>query len=140
MRPLAFTCLVTAATFALLSASTAVTQDAATFENVRLLTNVTSKSEMRAIMKEQAKALGVKCTHCHVKGKFGAEDKPEKEAAREMMTMVAELNERFFPDAAEPAVTCWTCHRGATEPESVRPPSADDAAGPDAAAAGGGTQ
>lgn len=102
--------------------------DKVQFKNVKILTHVTSKSEMRRIMKEQAAALGVKCSHCHVPGKFELDDKKEKLEAREMMKMVRDLNALpLFKDVEEkPAVSCWTCHRGATEPEHVVPQSAYD--------------
>lgn len=103
-------------------ARTEETAAPATFKNVKVLTGVTSKTEMRRIMKEQAAALGVKCVHCHVPGKFELDDKDEKKAARAMMTMVRDLNAKYFPDAKEPAVTCWTCHRGEQKPASPPPP------------------
>lgn len=101
--------------------------DTATFKNVKVLTNVHSKGDMRRIMKEQAASLGVKCVHCHVPGKFDLDDKKEKVAAREMMKMVQEINASWLKDVplekdeAKPTVTCWTCHRGKTEPETVIP-------------------
>ena len=101
--------------------------DAAQFKNVKILTHVTSKTEMRRIMKEQAAALGVKCSHCHVPGKFDLDDKKEKLVAREMMRMVANLNSTVFKEAEKkPAISCWTCHRGGTEPEATVPQSALD--------------
>ncbi|MEM7247520.1 MAG: c-type cytochrome [Acidobacteriota bacterium] len=103
-------------------------QGGSAFKNVQVLTHVKDKREMRAIMKEQAKALGVKCTYCHVQGKFDLDDKPEKVEAREMMRMVVDLNERYFADE-EQGVTCWTCHRGASHPENLRPADAPDSGG-----------
>jgi hypothetical protein len=102
-------------------------EDATTFKNVKILTDVKSKTEMRRIMKEQAASLGVKCSYCHVPGKFELDDKKEKVVARKMMEMVKTLNATTFSDAPEdekPAITCWTCHRGAEEPESHIPPEA----------------
>ena len=95
--------------------------EAVTWQNVELLTHVKSKSQMRSLMKEQAKALGVKCTYCHVKGKFGLDDKKEKVEAREMMRMVNEINAKYFADE-EQGITCWTCHQGNDHPELTRPP------------------
>ncbi len=103
--------------------------DATTFKNVKILTGVSSKSEMRRIMKEQAAALGVKCSHCHVPGKFELDDKEPKRVAREMMTMAAKLNATVFKESEHaPAITCWTCHRGSLEPERDVPAAAFDAA------------
>jgi hypothetical protein len=97
---------------------------ASPFQNVQVLTQVKSKKEMRGIMKAQAKALGVKCTYCHVQGKFSLDDKKKKVQAREMLKMVAEINTNWFAEE-EHGVTCWTCHRGVEEPESTRPAEAD---------------
>lgn len=97
------------------------------FKNVKVLTHVKSKAEMRQIMKAQAAALGVKCTHCHVQGKFELDDKKEKLVARDMLRMVADLNATAFKDfETKPAITCWSCHRGATEVERDIPQSALD--------------
>ena len=110
------------------SADDASGGDTVQFKNVKILTNVTSKTEMRRIMKLQAASLGVKCSHCHVPGKFDLDDKKEKLVARDMLKMVANLNDTVFKDAEKkPAITCWTCHRGGTEPEHEVPQAALDA-------------
>jgi hypothetical protein len=59
-------------------------------------------------------ALGVKCDFCHVQGDFASDDKHHKEIARHMITMAKNINGNF-PDG-KTHVTCYTCHRGATEP------------------------
>jgi hypothetical protein len=121
--------LGTAAGIAVLTGSVACAdtpvQDNVKFKNVKLLTDVTSKSEMRRIMKDQAASLGVKCSFCHVPGKFELDDKKEKVRARDMIKMVQDLNANMFKDAEKkPAISCWTCHRGNKAPESVVPPEA----------------
>ena len=93
---------------------------ASPFKNVQILKHVTDKKEMRLIMKAQAKALGVKCTYCHVQGKFDLDDKEHKRKARDMMRMTQDINERYFPKAEE-SISCWTCHRGHDEPQLTRP-------------------
>jgi hypothetical protein len=70
--------------------------------------------EIRETMGAFRKALGVECTHCHVQGDFATDEKPQKEMARKMMVMTKEINGNF-PDGKS-HVTCFTCHRGATEP------------------------
>ena len=90
--------------------------DAQVFRNVKLLTHVKDKKEMRAVMKEQAKALGVKCTHCHVKGDYASDEIPEKAVAREMMRMVERINGELFTWEEAPRATCFMCHRGDLEP------------------------
>jgi len=59
-------------------------------------------------------ALGVTCEHCHLANRETST--PNKEMARQMMTMVKNINKDNFKGAKE--VTCNTCHRGATEPEA----------------------
>lgn len=70
-------------------------------------------------------ALGVKCQYCHVEGDFASDDNPKKEIARKMIVMAHEINSKF-PDG-KMHVTCYTCHRGATEPATA--PGAPEPAG-----------
>jgi hypothetical protein len=39
-----------------------------------------------------ARSLGVNCTHCHTPDKWEAEDKPQKQVARDMSAMVGRIN------------------------------------------------
>jgi hypothetical protein len=113
------------------------------FKNVKVLTDVATKQDMRAIMKAQSAALGVKCSFCHVQGSPESDDKEEKLTARAMMRMVRELNGNFLKEVEDqPAVTCWTCHRGNKQPEREVPQSAFDAleAMAPSAPTGGGAQ
>jgi len=106
-------------------AEPAATAPAGPFLNVKVLTDVSSKQEMRQRMKTIAASLGVRCSYCHVTGEPESDAKPEKVKAREMMRMVAHVNEAYLADAEHvPAVTCWTCHRGEKEPQRDVPPEA----------------
>lgn len=60
-------------------------------------------------------SLGVRCDFCHVQGDFASDEKHHKEIARRMLVMTHKINEENFP-GAEMRVTCFTCHRGASEP------------------------
>ena len=62
-------------------------------------------------------ALGVECSFCHVQGDFASDEKPQKEMARKMIVMAREINANF-PDG-KIHVTCYTCHRGSTEPKTA---------------------
>jgi len=62
-------------------------------------------------------ALGVKCDFCHVQGDFSSDEKHTKEIARHMINMAKDINGKF-PDG-KTHVTCYTCHRGATEPATA---------------------
>lgn len=63
---------------------------------------------------EIAAGLGQKCVFCHDEKNFAA-DKPHKTIAREMITMTAGLNKKFF--GGKPRIKCITCHKGKAEPE-----------------------
>ena len=79
-------------------------------KNLKLL----QPSELMPAMRGYTKALGVECTFCHIEGNFASDEKQNKEIARKMISMARDINGRF-PDQKE-HVTCYTCHRGATEP------------------------
>ena len=75
-----------------------------------------------------AKSLGVNCTHCHVPEKWEAEDKPQKQTARDMAAMMARLNGELLAGiknlkGATPTVNCTTCHRGEIKPALNLPAS-----------------
>ena len=66
-------------------------------------------------------ALGFDCSNCHVRDNnewaFEKDDKPEKRRAREMITMMNDINKANFK--GEQLVTCFTCHRGTADPEPI---------------------
>lgn len=90
-------------------------------KNIQVLTGL-PESQLIPVMNFMAASLGVKCTYCHVnkegKWDFASDDKPEKNTAREMIKMVQGINKATF--RGTPAVSCFTCHRGSTDP--VRAP------------------
>ena len=83
--------------------------------NLKVLTS----EEERPMMGQMRASLGVMCTHCHVQDR-ASDENPKKLIARQMMTMVKDINARF-PDGKQ-HVTCYTCHRGKLTPEVVPPP------------------
>lgn len=88
-----------------------------TWKNLQVLKKDISKDELKAVMKAQAKALGVDCDHCHDMPDADKDTK-NKKIARDMMRMTEEVNARFLK-AYDTRVTCDTCHRGKEKPESV---------------------
>lgn len=74
-----------------------------------------------------ARALGVRCTHCHVEGDFSSDDKRPKRAAREMAAMHWTINrtlakmENLTSAPEERFINCATCHRGKTDPGDTQP-------------------
>jgi photosynthetic reaction center cytochrome c subunit len=89
-------------------------------KNLKILTGE-SGEQVIMTMRAFRTALGVQCTFCHVQGDFASDDNPKKETARMMLTMAREINAKF-PDGKR-HVSCYTCHRGMTEP-ATEPPAA----------------
>jgi len=64
--------------------------------------------------------LGLQCNDCHLQDR-SADDKPEKQTARQMMRMMFAAND-LVKDIGDPApagtykITCYTCHRGQRKP------------------------
>lgn len=75
--------------------------------------------DVRATMGAFRTALGVQCSYCHVQSNFASDENHKKEVARHMMNLVKDINAKF-PDGKQ-HVTCFTCHRGATEPLTAPP-------------------
>lgn len=74
-----------------------------------------------------SRALGVSCTHCHVEQDFASDEKRPKRAAREMAVMHRMVNEQLrkmqnleTPPDDRP-INCFTCHRGAINPNKQVP-------------------
>lgn len=101
-------------------------------ENVRALPPGSTVAQVVEHMRGYTRALGVRCTHCHVGTEgaplasmdFVADTKPAKRIARQMIAMTRAINGDHLAKIAERgepqvAVTCATCHRGITRPRSV---------------------
>ena len=86
--------------------------------NLKVLTPEDLRS---GVMGKYAAALGVHCDFCHAQDK-ASDEKPQKNIARMMITMVKDINSKVSTaagGAAKEYVTCYTCHRGKTEPETA---------------------
>lgn len=92
-------------------------------KNLKILTGE-SPEQLRTTMRAFAAALGQQCTFCHVQGDFASDDNPKKETARMMLTMARDINTKLNAPAGKRLVSCYTCHRGSTEP-ATEPPAAD---------------
>ena len=89
------------------------------------------EAQLFPLMNLVATSLGVRCDYCHVQANpdlsrtpsnvggwvWDRDDKLPKRRAREMMKMVVDLNASRFRGEAK--VTCFTCHRGATQPSRL---------------------
>jgi hypothetical protein len=93
----------------------------AVFKNIQTMKN-TPAGRLLAIMEMGfGRSLGVNCTHCHVPDKWEAEDKPQKQIARDMSDMVSKINRESLKAiknlrSENPIVNCTTCHRGEIKP------------------------
>lgn len=105
--------------------------------NLQVLDKKMVNRDLFEIMKGFTQSLGVRCQHCHVYTgdnpnnlaafDFASDDKPTKRTARTMMRMTASINTEHLkgigetPPAGEARVTCYTCHRGETKPQTRKP-------------------
>jgi Photosynthetic reaction centre cytochrome C subunit len=94
------------------------------FRNVQIpwLKTVEARTFLGIMNGGYSRALGVRCTHCHVEEDFSSDDKRPKRAAREMARMHRMINEQLErmenldTPAADRSINCATCHRGAVSP------------------------
>jgi hypothetical protein len=87
--------------------------------NLKVL-KATTRPEVVQIMRTFTAGLGTQCNYCHVQGNNASDENPKKEIARHMIQMVQEINGKF-PDG-KMVVTCYTCHRGETQPKTAPEP------------------
>lgn len=97
--------------------------------NTKVFPMETPVREVVNQMRNMTRALGVRCTYCHVGEEsmpiwdydFASDEKPTKLKARVMMEMVNSINDEHLEklsdlDAQGITVTCQTCHRGVAVP------------------------
>jgi photosynthetic reaction center cytochrome c subunit len=91
------------------------------FKNVQVLKGI-PVNEFMETMGFFSASLSYNCTDCHVAdslqswAKF-ADDVPAKRTARRMIQMVNSFNQANF--GGRRALTCYSCHRGASAPKTV---------------------
>ncbi len=86
------------------------------FKNIKVI-KIMPAGQLQNAMAFMAASLGVDCSHCHTPPAMEKDDKPAKQTARRMLSMVSEINKNF----ETPIVTCATCHRGRTKPIGIPP-------------------
>ncbi|HXU39025.1 MAG TPA: photosynthetic reaction center cytochrome c subunit family protein [Blastocatellia bacterium] len=89
------------------------------YKNIQALKELRA-SELDGVMNFMCAALGVGCTYCHT-NPWDSDEKTAKLAARRMILMTRAINAEHF--SGNPAVTCYTCHRG--QHNSVPNPPSD---------------
>jgi photosynthetic reaction center cytochrome c subunit len=100
------------------------------FKNIQALKGIPAEQLIPAMQFITA-SLGVDCEFCHVHEKMDSDDKKPKKIARQMMTMMLEIDKNNFDGRLD--VTCYTCHRGAAMPVSIPVIKDEEMAGPGAA-------
>src|SRR2546425_1074085 len=89
-------------------------------KNIKVLTGM-PQSQLIPVMNFFAASMGRRCNFCHVNKNgqwdYVSDEKPEKNTAREMIKMVLEVNKTTFKGSVE--VSCYTCHRGRNQPQSI---------------------
>ena len=104
--------------------------------NAKVLPADIGADRLRMTMVTFSRSLGVRCTFCHVGPEgaplsqlnFASDANPHKDVARGMIRMTRRLNAEDLTTVLGASdrqrVTCYTCHRGSSDPESVLPPPA----------------
>jgi photosynthetic reaction center cytochrome c subunit len=93
------------------------------FKNIQVLKGIPADQVIPA-MQFITTSLGVECEFCHVQGAFEKDDKKPKQTARKMMEMMFAINKDNFEGHRE--VTCYSCHRGSTDPVGTPPVMAEE--------------
>jgi hypothetical protein len=88
------------------------------FKNVQSFKGLPA-GQFAPIMAYFTTSLGVPCTHCHVQDQYDKDDKPTKQTARKMLTMVSGIMNRYYGGSG--TFGCPTCHRGHNKPEALPP-------------------
>ena len=90
-------------------------------KNIKVLTGM-PQSQLIPVMNFFAASMGRRCNYCHVNNQgqwdYASDAKPEKTAAREMVKLVLDINKTTDRLKLDP-VSCYTCHRGRTSPQSI---------------------
>jgi photosynthetic reaction center cytochrome c subunit len=97
------------------------------FKNIQALKGIPADQLIPA-MQFIAASLGVECEFCHVHDKMDSDDKKPKKIARQMITMMLDIDKANFEGRLE--VTCYSCHRGAAMPVSIPAIKDEEMAGP----------
>ena len=87
------------------------------YKNIQVLTGLPA-SELDGVMLFMSASMGVGCTHCHTSS-WESDEKTTMTAARRMIVMTRAINKENF--SGNPAITCYTCHRGQHNTEPLPP-------------------
>jgi hypothetical protein len=101
-----------------------------TRKNIQVLKGL-PEGQLFPLMNYVSASMSVRCDYCHVtagkdangftKWVWESDDKETKKAARRMMQMTMQLNQTNLADFHNQRITCYTCHRGSTDPVRLIP-------------------
>lgn len=103
------------------------------YTNLKILPKDITHEQMDSVMHHYTASLNVKCNFCHSYNQeakemnWASDANKHKLITRQMMTMTNKLNKENFDHtgsltlSSQLAVTCYTCHHGATEPVTKAP-------------------
>src|SRR6202050_2940875 len=97
------------------------------YRNIQVLKGIPA-DQLIPTMQFVTASLGVECDFCHVQGAFDKDDKKPKQTARKMMEMMFAINKDNFNGHRE--VTCYSCHRGNTDPVAIPVVMTEEPKGP----------
>jgi hypothetical protein len=88
------------------------------FKDIRVFKGMPAIRVLRIMEAAFNANLGVNCEHCHAVDDWSSGVKPQRDIAREMWTLRADLQERLrkITGKADLPVTCYTCHKGQPKP------------------------
>lgn len=97
--------------------------------NLKVLPQDITVGALGKVMKRFETDLGVKCGHCHVedsttrKFNFASDENPAKSTARQMISMLKDINEKYLAQLGGDRryavqLTCGNCHQGQSSPPS----------------------
>lgn len=130
--------LVYLSIFAVLSPLLNAQETKRKYKNLQVLPQDVSEDVLGEVMLANLRGLGLRrlegvgCLYCHVgdmekprsEWDYVSDAKPEKRKARVMMAMVQSINEQYLTRLdsridASYQVSCYTCHRGLTDPRPL---------------------
>lgn len=100
--------------------------------NLQVLPESLSPRDLKFLMKQYGRELGVSCSYCHVEDResgivdYASDENPRKHTARVMIAMLEDINDKHLSQLAgdrrysEP-VSCGHCHRGRANPQAFAP-------------------
>jgi Photosynthetic reaction centre cytochrome C subunit len=99
--------------------------------NLKVLPKTMTGDDVNKLMHQFEGDLGVECEFCHARNTetkrndFPSDANPVKETARAMIKMTDDLNAKYLAQLSNrkstDPITCGTCHRGMSHPESFVP-------------------